>query len=175
VLFAEVTARVPQLLEAMRSVGTGLELHGTLDRICRTAAGLAGARYAAIGVLDAQGQGLSGFVTCGVDEEVARRIGHRPDGRRGLLGALVREPSPVRLTDLTTDPRAAGLPRGHPPNPSAGSSGYGPCIGHDGAGTTVTWEAPLRPAPTGQRRRTAHRGLIGPARRADRVFGRRGT
>jgi hypothetical protein len=110
VLFAEVTARVPQLLEAMRSVGTGLELHGTLDRICRTAAGLAGARYAAIGVLDAQGQGLSGFVTCGVDEEVARRIGHRPDGRRGLLGALVREPSPVRLTDLTTDPRAAGCP-----------------------------------------------------------------
>jgi GAF domain-containing protein len=93
----------------------GLELHGTLDRICRTAAGLADARYAAIGVLDAQGQGLSGFVTCGVDEEVARRIGHRPDGRRGLLGALVREPSPVRLTDLTTDPRATGSPPGHPP------------------------------------------------------------
>jgi hypothetical protein len=89
---AEATARLPQLLEAMRSVGTGLELHGTLDRICRTAAGLADARYAAIGVFDAQGQGLSDFVTCGVDEQVARRIGHRPDGRRGLLGALVREP-----------------------------------------------------------------------------------
>ncbi|MDQ0843851.1 hypothetical protein QFZ68_003531 [Streptomyces sp. V1I6] len=83
---------------------------------------------------------------------MARRIGHRPHGRRGLLGALVREPSPVRLTDLTTDPRATGLPPGHPPNPSAGSSGYGPGIGHDGAGTTVTWEAPLRPAPTGQLR-----------------------
>jgi hypothetical protein len=110
VLSAEVTARVPQLLEAMRSVGTGLEPHGTLDRICRTAAGPADARYAAIGVLDAQGQGLSDFVTCGVDEEVARRIGHRPDGRRGLLGALVREPSPVRLTDLTTDSRATGFP-----------------------------------------------------------------
>jgi signal transduction histidine kinase len=115
VLSAEVTARVPQLLEAMRSVGTGLELHGTLDRICRTAAGLADARYAAIGVFDAQGQGLTDFVTCGVDEEVARRIGHRPDGRRGLLGALVREPAPIRLTDLTGDPRATGFPPGHPP------------------------------------------------------------
>ncbi|MFE4844498.1 histidine kinase, partial [Streptomyces sp. NPDC056689] len=29
-LSAELTARVPQLLEAMRSVGTGLELHSTL-------------------------------------------------------------------------------------------------------------------------------------------------
>jgi hypothetical protein len=175
VLFAEVTARVPQLLEAMRSVGTGLELHGTLDRICRTAAGLAGARYAAIGVLDAQGQGLSGFVTCGVDEEVARRIGHRPDGRRGLLGALVREPSPVRLTDLTTDPRAAGCPP-RPPAESLGGSRwvrprYRPRRGrnHRHVGGPAAARAD-RTAPA-----TAHRGLIGPARRADRVFGRRGN
>ncbi|MFF3288561.1 GAF domain-containing protein [Streptomyces sp. NPDC003023] len=114
-LSAEVTARVPRLLEAMRTVGTGLELHATLDRICRTAAELADARYAAIGVVDAEGQGLSDFVTCGVDEEAARRIGRRPDGRRGLLGALIHEPVPVRLADLTTDPRSAGFPPGHPP------------------------------------------------------------
>ncbi|MEU0084813.1 GAF domain-containing protein [Streptomyces sp. NPDC006274] len=113
-LSAEVTARVPQLLEAMRSVGTGLELHATLDRICRTAAELAGARYAAIGVVDAEGQGLSDFVTCGADDETVRRIGHRPDGRRGLPGSLIREPAPVRLTDLTTDPRATGFPPEHP-------------------------------------------------------------
>ncbi|CAM5354217.1 Vitamin B12 import ATP-binding protein BtuD [Streptomyces tanashiensis] len=50
-LSTELTARVPQLLEAMRSVGTGLELHSTLDRICETAAELADARYAAISVL----------------------------------------------------------------------------------------------------------------------------
>lgn len=51
-LSAELAARVPQLLEAMRSVGTGLELHSTLDRICETAAELAHAAYAAIGVAD---------------------------------------------------------------------------------------------------------------------------
>ncbi|MFE1906641.1 GAF domain-containing sensor histidine kinase [Streptomyces gardneri] len=114
-LSTELTARVPQLLEAMRSVGTGLELHSTLDRICETAAELADARYAAIGVVDEEGEGLSDFVTFGVDEEAARRIGRLPDGHAGLLGALIRDPQTIRLADLSTDPRAAGFPPGHPP------------------------------------------------------------
>lgn len=114
-LSTELTARVPQLLEAMRSVGTGLELHTTLDRICETAAELAHARYAAIGVVDEEGKGLSDFVTYGVPESVATEIGHRPDGHRGLLGALIHDPRPVRLADLTADPRFAGFPPGHPP------------------------------------------------------------
>lgn len=82
-LSAELTARLPQLLEAMRSVGTGLELHTTLDRICETAAELTDAKYAAIGVVDEDGDGLSDFVYSGVDEETARLIGRLPDGHRG--------------------------------------------------------------------------------------------
>ncbi|MFG3192482.1 sensor histidine kinase [Streptomyces omiyaensis] len=113
-LSTELTARVPQLLEAMRSVGTGLELHTTLDRICETAAELAGARYAAIGVVDEEGKGLSDFVTHGVGDDVARRIGRRPDGHAGLLGALIRDPRTIRLADLSADPRSAGFPAGHP-------------------------------------------------------------
>ncbi|MFJ6944951.1 GAF domain-containing sensor histidine kinase [Streptomyces wuyuanensis] len=114
-LSTELTARVPQLLEAMRSVGTGLELHSTLDRICETAAQLADARYAAIGVVDGVGQGLSDFLTCGVGEEVAQRIGRLPDGHQGLLGALIHDPVVMRLADLTEDPRSCGFPPGHPP------------------------------------------------------------
>ncbi|MFI8824170.1 GAF domain-containing sensor histidine kinase [Streptomyces sp. NPDC053431] len=114
-LSTELTARVPQLLEAMRSVGTGLELHSTLDRICETAAELADARYATIGVVDDEGEGLSDFVTFGVGDDIARRIGRRPDGHAGLLGALIREPQTIRLADLATDPRSAGFPPGHPP------------------------------------------------------------
>ncbi|MFC8532884.1 GAF domain-containing sensor histidine kinase [Streptomyces sp. NPDC057249] len=113
-LSTELTARVPRLLEAMRSVGTGLELHSTLDRICETAAELAHARYAAIGVVDEEGEGLSDFVTYGVPDPVAHEIGRRPDGHRGLLGALIHDPRPLRLADLTTDPRFAGFPPGHP-------------------------------------------------------------
>ncbi|MGW6781266.1 sensor histidine kinase [Streptomyces sp. NPDC054987] len=114
-LSTELTARVPQLLEAMRSVGTGLELHSTLDRICETAAELADARYAAIGVVDTEGRGLSDFVTHGISPELARKIGHRPDGKRGLLGALISHSDTVRLADLTKDPRSAGFPAHHPP------------------------------------------------------------
>ncbi|WP_299529471.1 GAF domain-containing sensor histidine kinase [uncultured Streptomyces sp.] len=114
-LSTELTARIPQLLEAMRSIGAGLELHSTLDRICETAAVLTGARYAAIGVVSESAEGLSDFISYGVSEEVVRAIGHPPDGRRGLLGALIHEPDTVLLDDLTTDPRAAGFPPGHPP------------------------------------------------------------
>ncbi|MER5883838.1 GAF domain-containing protein [Streptomyces sp. NPDC001941] len=114
-LSTELTARVPQLLEAMRSVGTGLELHSTLDRICETAAELADARYAAIGVIDESGDGLADFVTYGVSEEVAREVGRLPDGHAGLLGWLIHHPEPLLLADLSSDPRAAGFPPGHPP------------------------------------------------------------
>ncbi|MFF1833686.1 GAF domain-containing sensor histidine kinase [Streptomyces sp. NPDC058231] len=114
-LSTELTARVPQLLEAMRSVGTGLELHATLDRICETAAELAHARYAAIGVVDEEGKGLSDFLTFGMPAEADAEIGHRPSGHRGLLGALIHDPAPLKLADLTADPRFAGFPSAHPP------------------------------------------------------------
>lgn len=114
-LSPELTARVPQLLEAMRTVGAGLDLHITLDRIVETAAELADAGYAAIGIIDDAREGLSDFVTYGATPEDHRRIGALPDGHKGLLGALIHDPAPLRLADLTEDPRAAGLPPGHPP------------------------------------------------------------
>ncbi|MFK0289158.1 GAF domain-containing protein [Streptomyces sp. NPDC090442] len=114
-LSSKLTARVPQLLEAMRTIGAGLDLHITLDRIVETAAELAHARYAAIGIIDDAREGLSDFVTYGVTGEQHERIGALPDGHKGLLGALIHDPKPVRLADLTRDPRSAGFPPGHPP------------------------------------------------------------
>ncbi|MFF4731012.1 GAF domain-containing sensor histidine kinase [Streptomyces mirabilis] len=105
---------VPRLLEAVRSIGSGLELHSTLDRICEKAAELADARYAAIGVVAEDGEGLADFVFHGVDEETARRIGQLPDGHKGLLGALIHDPAPVRLARLDEDTRACGFPEHHP-------------------------------------------------------------
>ncbi|UXX94538.1 GAF domain-containing protein [Streptomyces sp. AD2-2] len=113
-LSAELAVRVPQLLEAMRSVGSGLELHSTLERICEAAAALTDARYAGIGVIDEDGDALADLVFHGVGAETARRIGRLPDGHTGLLGALIREPGPVRLTDVTEDPRSWGFPDHHP-------------------------------------------------------------
>ncbi|MGW3955213.1 GAF domain-containing protein [Streptomyces sp. NPDC004752] len=113
---SEPMLSMPQLLAAMRCVGSGgLELHSTLDRICRTAAGLADARYAAIGVVAEDGNGLADFVHHGVDSAAARRIGRLPDGHNGLLGALLDDPVPVRLGNLVADPRSCGFPEHHPP------------------------------------------------------------
>ncbi|MEU3792132.1 GAF domain-containing protein [Streptomyces fructofermentans] len=106
---------LPQLMEAMRSVGSGLELHATLERICETAAELADASYAAIGVVAEDGDGLAEFVYQGVGGEASRLIGRLPGGRKGLLGALIRESEPLRLADLNADPQSFGLTEDHPP------------------------------------------------------------
>ncbi|MFD4554777.1 GAF domain-containing protein [Streptomyces sp. NPDC058469] len=113
-LSAGLAVRVPQLLEAMRSVGSGLELHSTLERICGAAATLTDAWYAGIGVIDEDGDALADFVFHGVDAGTARRIGRFPDGHKGLLGALIRESEPVRLVDVIEDPRSWGFPEHHP-------------------------------------------------------------
>lgn len=84
-----------------------------LQRLADAARTISRARYAAIGVLNAQGDGLVEFVTAGVDEETRARIGEPPAGR-GLLGAIIRERTAIRVDDIAADARSAGFPPGHP-------------------------------------------------------------
>jgi two-component system NtrC family sensor kinase len=53
------------------------------------------------------------FVTTGLTEAQREAIGPPPQGA-GILGVAVRERRPLRLRDLTADPRAHGFPRHHP-------------------------------------------------------------
>lgn len=85
-----------------------------LQRLADAAREVSRARYAAIGVLNARGDGLVEFVTAGVDEATRERIGDLPTGR-GLLGAIIRERTAIRVDDIATDERSAGFPPGHPP------------------------------------------------------------
>jgi signal transduction histidine kinase len=101
------------LVEAGMVLTAERSLEAVLQRIVEVACRLLGARYGALGVLDAQG-GLGQFITTGFSEETKARIGHLPVGK-GILGALVREGKPLRLRDLTRDPRAHGFPPDHPP------------------------------------------------------------
>ncbi|MFC1439372.1 GAF domain-containing protein [Streptacidiphilus sp. N1-10] len=110
---AAVNDRMRELLEAVVSVSSGLDLHATLQRIAAAAADLADAEYAAVGVLAPHTSGLVDFIHVGLTDEEAARIGHYPEGR-GLLGAIIEDPRPLRLDDLTTDPRSVGVPPGHP-------------------------------------------------------------
>ncbi|MFC9298987.1 GAF domain-containing protein [Streptomyces sp. NPDC057011] len=108
-------ARLPVLLEAVLSVGSELELHATLQHIVDSAVEVCAARYGALGVVDPERVRLTELFTAGMTEEQRAAIPRLPDGRSGLLGALISDPRPLLLDDLTQDPRSAGFPPGHPP------------------------------------------------------------
>ncbi|MDQ1744990.1 MAG: hypothetical protein QOE23_3329 [Pseudonocardiales bacterium] len=101
------------LLAANRAIMGQLELPGVLRQIVRAACALVDARFGALGVIGPDG-GLEQFVHEGIDAETAARIGSLPRGR-GLLGALIDDPRPIRLGRISDDPRSVGFPPHHPP------------------------------------------------------------
>jgi signal transduction histidine kinase len=105
--------RLRGLLRANESVTAQLSLADVLQHIVEAACALAGARYGALGVIGSDG-GLEQFIHTGMADDLVERIGHLPEGR-GLLGALISDPRPIRLAHITDDPRSSGFPAGHPP------------------------------------------------------------
>jgi signal transduction histidine kinase len=102
------------LLEVGRSLAGELDLDPLLERVLDVARELTGARYAAVGVMDADGKKLDRFITSGVDAAQHRAIGDLPRGR-GVLGLLIEDPRPLRLPDVSAHPRSYGFPVNHPP------------------------------------------------------------
>ncbi|SNT60863.1 Histidine kinase-like ATPase domain-containing protein [Asanoa hainanensis] len=105
--------RLRGLLRANQLIIGDLALPAVLRRIVEAARELAGARYAALGVVSPTG-GLAEFIHSGMPADAVEVIGHLPEGK-GLLGALINDPRPIRLLDIGDDPRSAGFPAGHPP------------------------------------------------------------
>lgn len=101
------------LVEAGKALSSERSLDGVLHRIVELAMNLTGARYGALGVLDADQQQLASFVTVGIDAETQARIGELPTGR-GLLGVLIDDPRPLRLSRLQDHARSVGFPEHHP-------------------------------------------------------------
>ena len=114
--FAGITDadRLRRLLDAVLLVGADLDVPTVLRRIVESARVLVDARYAALGVLDADKHGLEDFITVGLSDDRVRAIGHLPEGL-GVLGLLIVDPQPVRIADITTHAQSAGFPPGHPP------------------------------------------------------------
>ncbi len=105
--------RIHALLEAVVAVGSNIELELLLRQIVEAAVTLVNARYGALGVIGEGGR-LAEFVPVGLDQEEIAAIHHWPEGR-GLLGELITDPRPLRLPDISADPRSFGFPDGHPP------------------------------------------------------------
>jgi signal transduction histidine kinase len=84
-----------------------------LRNVVEAACELAHAKYGALGVIGPDG-GLEQFIHVGIDEQTAALIGELPQGK-GLLGALIIDPRPIRLRHMSEDPRSTGFPPNHPP------------------------------------------------------------
>jgi GAF domain-containing protein len=104
--------RLRGLLRANLEVAHGVELEVVLGHIVAAAKELVYARYAALGVI--QDGRLVRFLHEGMDPDLVRRIGDLPQGK-GVLGALVDDPNPVRLHDIADHPASVGFPTNHPP------------------------------------------------------------
>lgn len=89
------------------------ELEGILARLVQTARETTGARYAALAILDRERLEIEHFVTAGLDARTREAIGAHPRGR-GVLGQLILDPRPLRLDDVSADPRSYGFPPDHP-------------------------------------------------------------
>jgi signal transduction histidine kinase len=105
--------RLRGLLRANQAIAGDLGLETVLLRIVEAARELVGAQYAALGVLAPEG-GLAEFVHVGMPSDTVARIGHLPQGK-GLLGALIDDPRPIRQRDIAEDARSSGFPPEHPP------------------------------------------------------------
>ncbi len=109
----QLEERLLALHQASLQLVQEISLETLLERIASVACEQAGARYAAVGVVGPDGE-LQSFIPVGMSEEELARMSHPPRGL-GLIGALMHSEQPIRVADVTRDPRSVGFPPNHPP------------------------------------------------------------
>ena len=114
---AEALDRRGRQLQALNEAGltlaAELESASVLQKIVDLAKDVAGAKYAALGIFNENGEVVQ-FLTSGITPEQRARIGPLPRGR-GLLGLLQDEQRPIRLRTIAEHAASVGFPKDHPP------------------------------------------------------------
>jgi two-component system, NarL family, sensor histidine kinase DevS len=108
----QTQGRLRGLLRANLAIAQGVDLEAVLRHIVSAAKDLVDAGYAALGVIQ-DGQ-LTRFLHEGMSPELVAQIGDLPQGK-GLLGELVDNPRPVRVSEIAGHRSSIGFPAGHPP------------------------------------------------------------
>jgi signal transduction histidine kinase len=108
------SSRLERLVAAGQNLTTELSLDVVLQRIADLAAEIIDARYAAVGMLAADGRTLQTFTTAGISANARARIGPPPRGH-GILGLVIHKGRSLRIPDLTKHPERHGFPANHPP------------------------------------------------------------
>lgn len=103
-------SRLQGLLRASQVINEDLSLPAVLRHIVEAAREVIGARCAGLGVIAPEG-GLAGFVHVGMDASTVEAIGGLPQGK-GLLGALIDDPVPIRSRSGCATWVRTGAPRG---------------------------------------------------------------
>ena len=99
--------------DAVHAIAGERSVEPVLQRIVGASRELAGARYAALGIPDGQGN-FAQFITAGMSEELIAAMGPLPR-THGLLGAMLDTDRPYRSEDIKQDPRFRGWwPSAHP-------------------------------------------------------------
>jgi nitrate/nitrite-specific signal transduction histidine kinase len=108
------SAALAAVSEALLGIAGDLRTDAVLERLVEAARGLAGARYAALGVPDEDGDGFSRWISAGLTDDEIDAIGPLPR-THGLLGAALHDPTPFHSPDVRSDDRFAGWwPAAHP-------------------------------------------------------------
>jgi signal transduction histidine kinase len=104
---------VQAMSDAVLAIAGERSVDTVLQRIVHSARELVGARYAALGVPDGQGN-FARFITSGMSEELIAAMGPLPR-THGMLGATLESDESYRTDDIKRDPRFRGWwPKAHP-------------------------------------------------------------
>ncbi len=108
----QLEERLAALHRASLELVQDISLESLLERIAIMACEQVGARYAAVGVLNENGD-LDQFIPIGMTPAEIQKMDHPPRGT-GLIGALLNSRQTIRLDDIASDPRSSGFPPNHP-------------------------------------------------------------
>jgi len=108
----QLEERLAALHRASLELVRDLSLDAVLERIAHLAQEQADAVYAALGVVDDEGN-LVRFIPVGMTSNEIKRMDHPPVGK-GLIGALQTERRTIRIPDIQADSRSRGFPHNHP-------------------------------------------------------------
>lgn len=97
---------------ATRAIAGELDLDRVLQLIVDSVRELVGAKYAALGIVAADGA-IEAFITSGISAGERARIGPAPRGH-GLLGTIIRDGISLRIAHIAKHPDSYGFPPHHP-------------------------------------------------------------
>jgi nitrate/nitrite-specific signal transduction histidine kinase len=107
-------AALEAVSDALLGIAGDLRSDAVLERLVEAARDLAGARYAALGVPDEQGDGFGRWISAGLSDDEIDAIGPLPRSH-GVLGAALEDPTPFSTGDVRSDRRFGGWwPSAHP-------------------------------------------------------------